>query len=559
MQPGVVSGAGVGDSGGIARVEAARLIEFERSPQVMSAVFSEDGGSLYVHLHTSMLDVGAAIGAYLTWIGGFVLLLLLLVVVWRAWLVHRRPRRVGEVYCRRCNYDVGSQVRRADGVGAVEGNAVERSMVCPECGVDLGRREPVRGRGRLARLGPMLAVFGVFASLYVGLVVTGVVGRGWSWPSVRAADAVERFGVGAWLTKFIKDFDRYVAVDPRTGLIEREIAVRDPVSFSTFAMGVGDETLFRVSSSLDVASVVTANIQSVIRVEVIDVRSGLTLATREVAGSPIDGVMAGRSSVIAFERGGDVALVAAFIDGEHVVGAWNWREDSWRVVASRSVDMAETVGVPVLPAWIVSANRKLDPSVLVCASGLVEALAANQKFFEVFVREWGGEDWRRAGGRRLSVGATSALDIESVSAMASQTVVLDGSVVLIGAGSTRSTVVGFTLPELEPIGLLQFSARSSPMADRIASGRAGRLIAYGDDLTRTLLVRDVADRRWVAVCVYDAGAVGRRFIGKLPMLSPDGRLAALLGFFAAQGNPQTGYPSGIMLWDLSGVDLGGED
>ena len=186
-----------------------------------------------------------------------------------------------------------------------------------------------------------------------------------------------------------------------------------------------------------------------------------------------------------------MALIAALIDREHVVGAWNWREDSWRVIASRSVNMAKTVGVPVLPAWIVTANRKLDPSVLVCASGLVEALAANQKFFEVFVRESGGEDWRRAGGRRLSVGATSALDIESVSAMASQTVVLDGSVVLIGAGSTRSTVVGFTLPELEPIGLLQFSARSSPMADRIASGRAGRLIAYGDDLTRTLLVREL--------------------------------------------------------------------
>ena len=245
MQPGVVGGAAVGESGGIARVEAARLIEFERSPQVMSAVFSEDGGLLYVHLHTSMLDVGAAIGAYLTWIGGFVLLLLLLVVVWRAWLVHRRPRRVGEVYCRRCNYDVGSQVRRVGGTGVDQG-----SVVCPECGVDLGKREPVRGRGRLARLGPMLAVFVVFAGLYIGLVVTGVVGRGWSWPSVRAADAVERFGVGAWLTKFIKDFDRFVAVDTRTGLIEREIAVRDSVSFSTFAMGVGDETLFRVSSSL---------------------------------------------------------------------------------------------------------------------------------------------------------------------------------------------------------------------------------------------------------------------------------------------------------------------
>lgn len=554
MLPGVVSGAGVSDSGGIARVEAARLIEFDRSPQVMSAVFSEDGGSLYVHLHTSMLDIGAAIGAYLTWIGGFVLLLLLLVVVWRAWLVHRRPRKVGEVYCRRCNYDVGSQVRRAEGTGAAQ-----VCVVCPECGVDLVKRDPVRGRGRLARLGPMLAVFGVFAGLYVGLVVTGVVGRGWSWPSMRAADAVERFGAGAWLTNFIKDFDRFVAVDPRTGLVEREIAVRDPVSYSTFAMGVGDETLFRVSSSFGVVQGATADFQTVMRLEVIDAGSGLTVATREVAGIPIDGVMAGKSSVIAFERGGDVALIAALFDREHVVGAWNWREDSWRVIASRSVNMAETVGVPVLPAWIVSANRKLDPSVLVCASGLVEALAANQKFFEVFVRESGGEDWRRAGGRRFSVGPTSALDIESVSGMASQTVVLDGSVVLIGAGSTRSTVVGFTLPELEPIGLLQFSARSSPMADRIASGRVGRLIAYGDDLTSTLLVRDVAGRRWAAVCAYDADAVGRRFIGKLPMLSPDGRRAALLGFFAAQGNPQTGYPSGIMLWDLSGAYLGGED
>src|SRR5262249_50806550 len=93
------------------------------------------------------------------------------------WRAIRQRRVVGDPYCRRCNYHLANLKEPEAGPPR-----------CPECGVDLLKRRPVRGRAvwrRFIPVGVAVLVLALgYGAMWVGRVPRdGAVSRWFTWPS----------------------------------------------------------------------------------------------------------------------------------------------------------------------------------------------------------------------------------------------------------------------------------------------------------------------------------------------------------------------------------------
>lgn len=134
--------------------------------------------------------------------GALVVLRLLILAI-------RTKRETGAIYCRRCNHRLTEAQR-------------ER---CPECGVDLSRREPVVGKSMLLRIVVMSFVF-------VGIIATMVIWNRFetpaqrpknnlfNWSSIRLRDWAYHRPV-MWMNGYRTPVDRVLELDVTTGMVKR--------------------------------------------------------------------------------------------------------------------------------------------------------------------------------------------------------------------------------------------------------------------------------------------------------------------------------------------------
>lgn len=188
-------------------IQPTHRLSFPDSPDIGSVAFSPDGKILYVHLRPEAVDVWAML-VYVWPEGlGAVVGIAAVVAGLVAWRVRRRPQKKGAMYCRKCNYEMSGLPA---GVGK-----------CPECGVDLGRRRPRRGRGAWSRLGPVVAVVVVLGGVYGGMWWARLPREGsaswWlTWNSVTLHEMAAARGITS-LSNFDSHTDRVVEVDSATG------------------------------------------------------------------------------------------------------------------------------------------------------------------------------------------------------------------------------------------------------------------------------------------------------------------------------------------------------
>ena len=123
---------------GLSGVELDRLqrpvrsLELQDAYMVMDVAYSPDGNTVYAVTRPDGVSVWEVTVYYWPELLGVVLAITILLFALLVLRVHRRPRRMGLAYCRKCNYCLSSV----------------SSDRCPECGAIHARRAPVLGRGR---------------------------------------------------------------------------------------------------------------------------------------------------------------------------------------------------------------------------------------------------------------------------------------------------------------------------------------------------------------------------------------------------------------------------
>src|SRR5262245_2460498 len=137
----------------IAVLEPIHDIPLTRMPFLEAVRFAPDG-RLYVHEMEATLNLWRLAVHYWPELLGGVSALMLVVLAVPILRVLRRPRIVGALHCRRCNYDLTD---------------TPAGKLCPECGVDPAKRRPVVGRSTRRRLAWPVGMALVVLLLYSGL------------------------------------------------------------------------------------------------------------------------------------------------------------------------------------------------------------------------------------------------------------------------------------------------------------------------------------------------------------------------------------------------------
>jgi hypothetical protein len=148
-------------------------VAFPGADYIWAVDFSPDGRTAYCSVDGQSIDLWAAGLSNWPAILGGCLGLVSLVYVLIVGRVRRRHQVKGDPHCRRCNYHLIahaplSVAPRAQRVPPTPGT------LCPECGVDLARRRPRKGRGNLRRLWLPTAILLACVAAYAGLFVAGV-------------------------------------------------------------------------------------------------------------------------------------------------------------------------------------------------------------------------------------------------------------------------------------------------------------------------------------------------------------------------------------------------
>jgi hypothetical protein len=199
-------------------------VAFPGVSYIWSATFSPDGRTAYCQVNGQGIDLWAA--GLSKWPGllggglGAVLLIYLLVLS----RILRRSQVAGEPHCRRCNYHLISQAPQSVKKGA-ERVIPSPGTLCPECGVDLARKRPVRGKPTIRRLWPATAALLLCAGAYAWLFFAGVP-RSAGAPNAPqfwsryVDDLAEKYQID-WLLAHRVPVSRVMCVDTVSGVIAR--------------------------------------------------------------------------------------------------------------------------------------------------------------------------------------------------------------------------------------------------------------------------------------------------------------------------------------------------
>lgn len=443
---------------------------------VQSVAFSPDGGTLYVHYHVLTIDAWPLLVAYWPEIFGAALGLLTLLAALVFWRIRRRPQGRGVPHCRRCNYDLSSHVR-ASGQGRWARFVAPPGARCPECGVDLGRRAPRRGRGVLRRSGPVLAFWLIAAAAYGSLWAFGVPRQGWvggwfDWSSSGLAAAAQRRQIG-WLTRLARPTDRVVAVDPVSGETLRTVTTRRWSTYTGLRIAPDGASLFLIDGPS--------------RVVRVSIRTGRRIGAFNAPGNVTVDVRG--DTVIGFSPDGRTAYVQ-WIDQDHAisgVSAWNLDTGEHgtlvQTAAYRRHDARPTSvwGRQFLP------RGAADPPRFVSWPNFMEAHPT--KRFILRLHEPGA--------------AESEVEPRPMPNVTARPVITpDGRHLFVTLGYGES-ILGIDLGTGRSLGQLA-PGRFIYFADQLALDATGRLLAVPTS-PDSVLIRDIQAKRWIANLHCPAG------------------------------------------------------
>jgi hypothetical protein len=476
----------------------AHRIRFPESSDIVSAVFSQDGSSLFVHIKPTTINIWHVIVDRWEIVLGVVVGLLLLACGVRIIRILMRRRRPGSVYCARCNYCLDGQ----RGIGEADS--------CPECGRDLGARRVIRGRSTRRRLMGSVVVGVIAIGLYATLQVTGMPRQAafwFEWHSERLADWSSNV---SWLKRYRGEHDRIVEVDPVGGTTRRVLTTQSTTGFWAMALSADGRSLLLPSFD-------RSRRETIVR---IDVQSGRVRARTRLPGHGGDT----RYGLILGEVGGRVIFNVVDRDAsKQIFGALDLSDGSIEILREQDARLRPGNGPDGTPAVIASE----DPLVVVMAPTFMRQ-------GEAYVLEIVDVDHNAV----QSFEPTPQPDIDALPT-------IDPSTGFVFLESHTSGLLGFDLATGEHVGALaQDGLASSGVIHR---GRRWLVLTTYSDSMR---IRDIAHRAWVATLPYPDD-----LIGPDPVMSADSRRLAAIGFLDPS-TMQTPVPpiSELLLYDLSPLD-----
>lgn len=214
---------------------------------VQSIAFSPDGRYVYVHRFVRVINVWAIFVHSWSPVLSGLLVLLTILLLFRVKRIWARPQTSGTQYCRKCNYNLSSHssvVRE----GAKQRVRVMKDARCPECGVELRRRIPCRGRSAVRRVAVVGPIWLITALALGGLhlfdaprVASRVDGP--FWPStdlVRVADRLAPSRLGDLIDKA----NQVLEVDVNSGETLRTVVIAQSSSFVPITMAPDGRSFF---------------------------------------------------------------------------------------------------------------------------------------------------------------------------------------------------------------------------------------------------------------------------------------------------------------------------
>jgi len=513
----------------LATFQSLHEIVFEGSPRIVSAVFSPDGSVVHVQMSGEVIDLASILMVYAPYVGGTMLLVAALVVIWRVLRVRSSLERAGAWLCRRCRYEV---------TPLVDAKGVPREgALCSECGRSLSARRVRKGRSARRRLAipiAALALVGVVFLLGV-LANAGVIGAGRSrlvWPSAELAKWA-RDENSAWLIKRIAFCDRIVDLDFQSGEVRRDRYFKSQSSIPMLLSEDG-KVLYRTDATF------LSNAQR-FKIEALDLESG---RVRKIADLPIDaapGAVSKSSAMVGFTGDGSKVIVVGRLADTHVVLS----------VDLQSGEVSELVREPAIAkreAWTGVVDDVYDASKLVTVSGFSEMFEKKEAVIRAY--ELGETVIQTA---TLAYDAGTGIQKQLVSTGAAPVLFPDSPMLAIASGDVTRSVMGIDL-ETGIVSHLNAPIMSSgnivtQIWDDIALSADGKwmVLAETGNKEPSLFLRDTASKAWGAKLRYPDD-----FVRPVSVFSRDGKRLASIGF-QSKSNTGNGFVHELLLYDLSEI------
>lgn len=480
--------------------------------ETLSAAFASDGRSIYAHIHEPTIDLWRLLFVPRRIIGGVVMGIIFLMTAMQARRIVKRRQRLGHLYCRRCNYDVGTQAGSAAPSGSAtaavsDGKPEAR---CSECGLDLAARPPKPGRRTRSRLALPIGLLVVLAGLYAYVCTPWFARHHWSrvqsWTSPWLARFAERHDVW-YLKKQIRESDRVIEVDLETGRAIRTVLRRNSRTYGRLSISPDGKTLVMDGPASESATAFRVSSGS---------RLGAAVMPGWVQHSP------GLPATVGWSGDSRTAYIAWFDRDKNIggVSAWNLKTGSAR-------ELFRTPGFKRLDSRL-SYGRLFarlgsdEPPRFVSWPNFMEAHPT--KTFKVRVH---GENQPE---REFS-------PTPMPSSMSEPAITPDGRTMFFPVGFGES-IVGIDTATGGTIGTLSTNpGGGNETIDIDGAGR--RMVIDGDPL----VVRDIVDRRWVARLVEPTGLYGPR-----PSISRDGQWVAAVMQKDITSPRQYGHD--LVLWKI---------
>jgi hypothetical protein len=495
--------------------QPTHVMDFSDVGDLYSAALSPDGSLLYVLVHGAFVDVGAVVAQYWPEWGaagaGLLALPLLIVFIRRL----RREQRDGEPYCRRCNYNLSARTP-------------DQSR-CPECGVELAKRTPVRGRRAWKRAAPWLAallvVLGAYGALWAFRVPRGAAWLNPGWASASALKLVDRKGL-EWLKQYRKQGDVVIEVDASTGERRRTVCGRASSTYFHLVMTPDGSGFYLIRADGN-------------GVDLISTRTGAARATFQPAPpmrlSPAKG--APSRGDFCSEVGGN-AIIGHTADGSAILSYWS---DSSAVASATVWNPAtgEVTHVASTPAYIDNRSGRsyctgrqfvrvgrVEPVQVISVPLFMEAFPT--KSFEVRWFDWAGNQ-------------TRTVDLKTtVSPHGLPAVMPDGQLAIFAEQYGKS-LISLDLNTGEEAGRVDLD--NIGLLSPVLAPDGIRLLVGGMRGMRAIQVRDVQRREWTSSLASPTGFYGPRAI-----TSPTaGRAAAV--FQGPQKGPAK-WTFCAAIWDI---------
>lgn len=212
-----------------------------------SVAFAPDSRSIYIHQRDVIsIDLWPIFIRQWPETVGVLLVLLTVIIALLILRIFRRPQIALAPHCRRCNYNLSGQ----PGVEISVTHArfgIAAGTLCPECGTDIVRCPPRRGRSRGRRIAPHLLIWTTLVSTFLANIILvprqGRLSTAFDWSSSRIVPLAERYGI-EWLTSHKRTADRILQVDLETGRTLRTVATRRTRSKAQLVVSPDGKVLF---------------------------------------------------------------------------------------------------------------------------------------------------------------------------------------------------------------------------------------------------------------------------------------------------------------------------